>query len=106
MEASQTVQIWKDSLLAMRNSLQSSYEIEKSVLEREECSKPNHLPDAEQVLSFGCRHNEGLKRIKQISDIIDNAVIQIDRCDSAGASNIYLRTLEAIALLSKRVKVI
>jgi len=89
----------------MRNSLQSSYEMERSVEERIRHSRPAVLYDARQVPCIDCQHNEGLKRIKQIIDLIDSAVKQLDQCDSAGASNIYLRTLEAVALISRHAKV-
>ena len=47
------------------------------------------------------RRNEGKRRLRDIVEVIDNAVKSLEDCDYQNASKIYLETLSTVAMLTK-----
>ncbi|NWF96730.1 MAG: hypothetical protein HXY34_11370 [Candidatus Thorarchaeota archaeon] len=99
-------QVWRDSLLAMKNSLLSTYDLSTSAAE-EELFVQSWLSDGPEYVEFsGYKRNEGRKRITDAADLIDDAVQALDKCDSAEASRVYLETLKRVVLLSNLARVL
>jgi hypothetical protein len=60
----------------------------------------------EDVVFSDYRRNEGKRRLKDIMEVIDAAIEEIDKCDSKKTSTLYLDTLKTVALFSKWAKVL
>jgi hypothetical protein len=50
---------------------------------------------------IGYRQNDGKRRLEDITDIIDTALNQLDKCDYKTAAQIYHDTLSAVAMFSR-----
>lgn len=93
------------SLIAMRNSLLSSYEMkthvkEESLLIRALCNR-----EADYVVFSDYRRNEGRRRIEDALEVIDSAVLELES-NCKQAPRIYLTTLKSVARLSKMATVL
>ena len=98
--------VLKDSLLAMKRSLLTSYEMKTYV---EEEGKLLHFmgknkPD--YVVFADYRRNEGRRRILDAIEIIDDTVSKIESSDYSTCSVMYLNTLQAVAKLTKLARVL
>jgi 3'-phosphoadenosine 5'-phosphosulfate sulfotransferase (PAPS reductase)/FAD synthetase len=100
MVGSEKRDVWRDSLSAMKASLESSYEF-KTV--REEARLVDGLRDVKQdyFVFSGYRRNDGKRRIDDIKNLIDSAIERFDYCDSKEASHLYLETLKAVMMQTK-----
>jgi hypothetical protein len=98
--------VLKDSLLAMKRSLLTSYEMKTYVEEEGRLllflgkSKPDY------VVFSDYRRNEGRRRIQDAIEIIDDTVEKIDTSDYPTCSVMYLNTLQAVAKLTKLARVL
>ncbi|MFW9846032.1 MAG: hypothetical protein ACFFD6_04750 [Candidatus Thorarchaeota archaeon] len=99
-------EVWKDSLRAMRTSLESSYEMSTAVEEQRQFLRAWDREDLEYAVFSDYRRNEGKRRIKDVMEVIDRALSRIDAVDTAAASKVYLETLKTVALFSKWAKVL
>jgi hypothetical protein len=50
---------------------------------------------------IGYRQNDGKRRLEDITDVIDRALSQLDKCDYKTAAQVYHDTLSAVALFSR-----
>jgi len=91
----------KKSLLVMKNSLISSYELKTTAREEFLFEKAWKNEEPDYLIFSDYRRNEGRRRILDAAEIIDGAVEQLDSCDQIAASKLYLETLNAVALLTK-----
>jgi hypothetical protein len=100
MVGSEKRDVWRDSLSAMKASLESSYEF-KTV--QEEARLVDQLKDVKQdyFVFSGYRRNDGRRRIDDIKDFIDGVLERFDYCDSKEASSLYLETLKAVMMQTK-----
>jgi hypothetical protein len=92
--------VWRESLNAMKTSLESSYEF-KTI--QEEGRLIDRLRDVKRdyFVFSGYRRNDGRRRIDDIRDLIDGALERFDYCDSKEALSLYLETLKAVMMQSK-----
>ncbi len=97
---------WRDSLIAMRNSLVSTYELGTAFHEQEHFIEAWESGEGEIVVFCDYRRNEGRRRLLDVTELIDQALARIEQSDSLEASMIYTETLRAIALVTKWVKVL
>lgn len=95
----------RDSLLAMKESIQSSYELSTAMMEQEMFITA-WSQDVDYLVFSGYRRNEGFKRIQDITELIDSALAIIEQADSRTASAIYLRTLKRVAMLAHLAQMI
>ncbi|UCH05690.1 MAG: hypothetical protein JSW05_05860 [Candidatus Thorarchaeota archaeon] len=100
------VEIWKNSLVAMRTSLASSYDMSTAVEEQRRFLKAWEGNGLEYIVFSDYRRNEGKRRLSDILEIIDYAIERIDRCDIRAASLLYLETLDEVALFSNWAKIL
>jgi hypothetical protein len=100
MVSSEKRDVWRESLSAMKASLESSYEF-KTV--QEEARLVDGLRDVKRdyFVFSGYRRNDGKRRIDDIKNLIDSAIERFDYCDSKEASSLYLETLKAVMMQTK-----
>ncbi|MFX0108541.1 MAG: hypothetical protein ACFE7R_09675 [Candidatus Hodarchaeota archaeon] len=99
-------EVWKDSLLAMRTSLISSYDMSTAVEEQRKFLGAWERGDLDIIVFADYRRNEGRRRLRDIMEVIDLALKRIDDVDAKRASKLYLDTLRTVALFSKWAKVL
>jgi len=99
-------EVWKDSLVAMKASLASSYDMSTAVDEQKRFLNAWEKGDLEYRVFSDYRRNEGRRRLKDVMEVIDSALARLDDCDTKTASRIYLDTLKTVALFSKWAKVL
>jgi len=100
------VEIWKNSLVAMRTSLASSYDMSTSVEEQRRFLNAWEGKGLEYIVFSDYRRNDGKRRLSDILEVIDDAIERIDRCDIKAASKLYLETLDEVALFSNWAKIL
>jgi hypothetical protein len=99
-------EVWKDSLVAMKASLASSYDMSTAVDEQKRFLNAWEKADLEYMVFSDYRRNEGKRRLKDVMEVIDKALTRLDDCDTKTASRVYLDTLKTVALFSKWAKVL
>ncbi|MHA2140183.1 MAG: hypothetical protein ACXADF_04180 [Candidatus Thorarchaeota archaeon] len=99
-------EVWKDSLIAMKTSLASSYDMSTVVDEQKRFLNAWEKDNLEYIIFSDYRRNEGKRRLRDIMEVIDTALVRLDECDTKTASKLYLDTLKTVALFSKWAKVL
>ncbi|MFW9976248.1 MAG: hypothetical protein ACFFDQ_13335 [Candidatus Thorarchaeota archaeon] len=100
MAISEKRDVWKQSLAAMKTSLESTYDFKTIV--QEEAQLLKGLRDLKDYIIFSdYRRNFGKRRLNDIKSEIDTALVRIDCCDSKEASIIYLEALKTVTLQTK-----
>lgn len=95
-----------ESLNAMRTNLQSSYDFKTYVDEESKLLQGLGRRYPGYFVFSDYRRNEGKRRFNEITDLIGNAVSEIECCDGKKASTVYLQTLRAVLLQSRWVKIL
>ncbi|KXH74292.1 MAG: hypothetical protein AM326_09985 [Candidatus Thorarchaeota archaeon SMTZ-45] len=101
MVSSDKRDVWRESLGAMKASLEKSYEFKTIVQEEEQLIQGLRDISKNYVVFSGYRRNDGKRRMNDIKSMIDSAIEEIDCCDSKEASSIYLQTLKAITMQTR-----
>ncbi|MFW9804828.1 MAG: hypothetical protein ACFFFC_19385 [Candidatus Thorarchaeota archaeon] len=99
-------EVWKESLIAMKTSLASSYDMSTAVDEQRRFLNAWEKSNLEYMVFSDYRRNEGKRRLRDIMEVIDNAIVRLDDCDTVTASRVYLDTLKTVSLFSKWAKVL
>ncbi|MBD3406368.1 MAG: hypothetical protein GF411_09680 [Candidatus Lokiarchaeota archaeon] len=87
--------VCKESLIAMKSSLENSYSFDMSIFDQDDFLK-----------IWDYQANDGRRRLKDITEVIDIAIQQLNYCDSKTASKIYLDTLKCVALVQKWTRIL
>ena len=106
MNAEDPRQIWRSSLVAMRNSLLGTYEITTTAEEQEkflQCWTPG---EPRYIVFSDYKRNEGLRRIRDILDVIDEGIRKIDECEIREAARVFHKTVEQVALFSRVAQIL
>ena len=101
MQVTDRKSVLKDSLTAMKNSLVSSYYMKTRVVEESGLLKAWDSSKPDYVVFSDYRRNEGRRRLKDIIEVIETAVEELDECNYQMASKLYLETLTTVAKLTK-----
>lgn len=101
MVSSEKSDVWRESLSAMKASLESTYEFKTVV--HEEARLIEGLRDVKKdyVVFSSYRRNAGKRRMNDIKSLIDTAIEKFDCCDSKEASLIYLETLRSVMMQTR-----
>ncbi len=102
-------QVWKDSLLAMKKAIESTYRLRTSASEQElfvDAWHPECAGREQDIVFCGYRRNEGWRRMRDITQIIDETIGELDSCDVRSGTALYLQTLRDVALFSKWSKIL
>jgi hypothetical protein len=90
------VDVWRKSLRSMKTSLLSSYELSRIVEEQELFQEA--WESQGDIAFIGYKDNEGKRRIRDIEELIDRALEEIDKSDYKTAAQVYNETLRQVAL--------
>lgn len=106
MVISEKRDVWKQSLSAMKTSLESTYEFKTVV--HEEARLIQGLKDVKKdyIVFSSYRRNAGKRRMNDIKSLIDAALEKLDCCDSKEASLVYLETLKSVMMQTRWVAVL
>ena len=93
--------VWRQSLTAMKTSLESSYEFKTIVQEEAQLIEGLHDVKKDYIIFSGYRRNAGKRRLDDVKTVIDTALEKIKCCESKEASRIYLETLKAVTMQTR-----
>lgn len=106
MVASQNKLVLTESLSAMKESLECAYDFRTRVEEEALLLEGLRTKSRDYLVFAGYRRNEGRRRFNEVSELIKNALNDIESCDSKKASSIYLDTLKGVLLHTRWVQVL
>ena len=96
---------WKKNLNSLKSRLEQSYDFRTMV--QEESRLIDGLVKRNEYVKFAdYRRNEGRRRFDDVKDLIDNAIVEIDCCDSKNAMVIYLQALKSVVKQTRWAKVL
>ncbi len=106
MHSDDRKQVWRESLVLMRNALIRNYD---------QIAMTADIPDTERdelgtedVLfqSLNYRLNDGRRRVLDAVEVLDRAIEQMDHLSTQDALRLYLSTLKEVILLSNLAKIL
>ncbi|MFX1483377.1 MAG: hypothetical protein ACFFCP_09330 [Promethearchaeota archaeon] len=97
---------WKQNLSAMKSNLEKTYEFDTFAKEESNLINALKRTKKEYVVFSDYRRNEGRRRFEDVKELIDNALQQIEYCDSNEAMLVYFRTLRSVSKQTRWVKVL
>lgn len=106
MDTTDPNHVYIESLSAMKKSLESSYELKAAVQDESLLLEGIGERKRDYVKFTGYLRNEGKRRFRDITDLINQAVREIECCDSVRASGIYLETLKAVLLQTRWARIL
>ncbi len=99
-------EVCKESLLAMRQSLQSSYEFGSSLLEEALFAEAWSEKKPDYFVFSDYRRNEGLRRLRDVLEIIDYALLLLEEGDDQAPSEIYTRTMKSVSMVKQWARIL
>jgi hypothetical protein len=106
MVSSEKSDVWRESLSAMKTSLESTYDFKTVVHEEARLIEGLKSVKKDYVVFSSYRRNAGKRRMNDIKSLIDTAIDKFDCCDSKEASLIYLETLRAVMMQTRWASVL
>lgn len=106
MDSGEKNRVLIDSLLAMRSSLTSSYEMKTNVKEEGLLLQGLTKGAPEYLVFADYRHNDGRRRLLDAVETIDSAVKTLPQMEYRNASVVYLNTLRSVAKMSRMANVL
>ena len=96
----------RESLMTMKRSIQSSYAM-NSELKEEELFIEAWTTQKEDYLVFSDYHrNDGLRRLQDVLEIIDRALVILEINNDLSPSEIYLQTIKSVSLVKQWSKIL
>ncbi len=106
MTSSEKRDVWKQSLSAMKASLESTYEFKTIVHEETRLIEGLKNAKKDYIVFSSYRRNAGKRRMNDIKSLIDTALERLDCCDSEEASIVYLETLKNVMMQTRWASVL
>jgi hypothetical protein len=106
MVTSEKRDVWRQSLSAMKASLESSYEFKTIVHEEARLIEGLKDVNKDYVVFSSYRRNAGRRRLNDIKSLIDSALEKLGCCDSEEASLVYLETLKSVMMQTRWASVL
>ena len=106
MDYSEKKETWKKNLSAMKENLQNSYDFKTLVQEESKLIRAFMSTKSDYVVFSDYRRNEGKRRFEDVTELIDDALVKIDCCDSDDALLVYFRTLKSVSRHTRWAKVL
>ncbi|MGY5852425.1 MAG: hypothetical protein RTU92_02535 [Candidatus Thorarchaeota archaeon] len=93
---------WRISLVAMKKSIQNTYRMQTHEMEMERFLDAwTWSPeDSEFVVFSDYRQNEGRRRLEDIIELIDSALLHMGKSSQKSASKIYVDAMRQVARYS------
>jgi hypothetical protein len=101
MVSSKKRDVWRQSLSAMKASLENSYKFKTVVQEETRLIDGLTTAKKDYIVFSGYRRNAGQRRLDDVKSVIDTALERIECCESKEASLIYLDTLKAVTMQTR-----
>jgi hypothetical protein len=95
-----------ETLSSMKASFESAYEFKTRVDEEARLLEALGEKYPGYRVFSDYRRNEGKRRFNEITELIDNAVNDLECCDAKKVSSIYLDTLKAVLLQTRWIQVL
>jgi hypothetical protein len=95
-----------ETLSSMKKSLESAYEFKTRVEEEARLLEALGQKYRGYRVFSDYRRNEGLRRFREISEFINEAVDNLECCESKNISSIYLNTLKGVLLQTRWIQVL
>ena len=106
MDAPESKHVLIETLSSMKRSLESAYEFKTRVEEESLLLDALGKKYPGYRVFSDYRRNEGKRRFNEVSELINGAVSNLEKCDSKKASSIYLDTLKGVLLQTRWVQVL
>ncbi|MFW9769305.1 MAG: hypothetical protein ACFFF9_06190 [Candidatus Thorarchaeota archaeon] len=97
---------WKQNLSAMKENLQKTYDFRTLVQEESKLIAALRSTKRDYVIFSDYRRNEGRRRFEDVKDLIEDALIKIDCCNSDDALLVYFSTLKEVSRQTRWSKVL
>ncbi|MGY5875212.1 MAG: hypothetical protein RTU30_05660 [Candidatus Thorarchaeota archaeon] len=93
---------WRISLVAMKKSIQNTYRMQTHEMEMKRFLDAwTWSPEDSKLVVFSdYRRNEGRRRLEDILELIDNALLHMGKSSQKSASRIYVDTMRQVARYS------
>ncbi len=95
------IDVCKSSLLVMKRSLTSSYEMNSDSREQVMFMEAWKDKKADYLIFSDYRRNEGFRRLQDILEIIDQALEKLDASKQVSPSEIYLQTIKSVSMVKQ-----
>jgi hypothetical protein len=99
-------EVCKESLQAMRLSLLSSYELGSALLEEALFAEAWTEKKPDVLVFSDYRRNEGLRRLKDVLEIIDYALLLLDEGAEKSSSEIYTKTMKSVSMVRQWARIL
>ena len=106
MVSSDKRDVWRQSLSAMKKSLESTYEFKTVVHEEARLIQGLKDVNRDYIVFSSYRRNAGKRRMNDIKSLIDSALEKLDCCDSNEASLVYLEALKSVMMQTRWASVL
>ena len=106
MSESMLREVCRESLLAMRQSLQNSYELGSSLLEEALFAEAWSNKTPEYFVFSDYRRNDGLRRLKDVLEVIDYALLLLEEDDDQTPSEIYTKTMKSVSMVKQWARIL
>ncbi|MHA1882457.1 MAG: hypothetical protein ACTSUO_05375 [Candidatus Thorarchaeota archaeon] len=96
----------KESLIIMKRSIQSSYTMNSDLKEQELFVEAWTAQKSEYLVFSDYHRNDGFRRLQDVLDIIDRALIKLEKNKDLSPSEIYLQTIKSVSLVKQWSKIL
>jgi hypothetical protein len=90
----------------MRLSLLSSYELGSALLEEALFAEAWEEKTPDVFVFSDYRRNEGLRRLRDVLEIIDYALLLLDKAEEQSPSEIYTKTMKSVSMVRQWAKIL
>ncbi|MCK5238728.1 MAG: hypothetical protein KAR33_04215 [Candidatus Thorarchaeota archaeon] len=99
-------EVCKESLQAMRQSLLSSYEMGSVLLEEALFAEAWTERKPDFFVFSDYRRNEGLRRLRDVLEIIDYAILLLEAPEDQTPSEIYTKAMKSVSLVRQWARIL
>lgn len=99
-------EVCRESLQAMKQSLLSSYELGSALLEEALFVEAWSEKKPEILVFSDYRRNEGLRRLRDVLEIIDYALLLLEESGDQTPSEIYAKTMKSVSLVRQWARIL
>jgi hypothetical protein len=99
-------EVCRESLQAMRQSLLSSYELGSALLEEALFAEAWTVKTPELLVFSDYRRNEGLRRLRDVLEVIDYAILLLEESDDQSPSEVYTKTMKSVSMVRQWARIL
>ncbi|MFW9953125.1 MAG: hypothetical protein ACFFD3_01135 [Candidatus Thorarchaeota archaeon] len=99
-------EVCRESLLALRQSLESSYEFGSALLEEALFVEAWSEKKTDYFVFSDYRRNEGIRRLRDVLEVIDYALLLLDEGEDPSPSEIYAKTMKSVSMVKQWARIL